>query len=399
MTGPRDDIEQEGLTTLNSRRLRGIAALAFALASVPLAVPGVLAAEGLTLTTPYPGLTVSPGTSVSFDLSVATTSPARVDLALGGVPASWTAQLHGGGFVVTAVQTDGDKPTDVRLDIDVPEDATGTTTINVTASSTGSTVQLPLVIKVEANAGGEVSVTPDYTTLRGSADQSFTFNLTVSNKTAQDLTYTATGEGPTGWTVDVTLTGQAQAVSGTVKAGGTSSIAVKVTPAENAEAATYKSTVVTTVGSQQFPIDLSVDVTGSYSLQLSTPTNLLSAHGPSGSATTQTFRVTNSGTAPVSNVVLTASAPSKWKVEFDPTTTATIAAGGFADITARITPTGDAIAGDYNITFTAKADETSDQAVIRFTVETSILGAIIGGVLIVAVIGGLWWVFRRYGRR
>ena len=36
---------------------------------------------------------------------------------------------------------------------------------------------------------------------------------------------------------------------------------------------------------------------------------------------------------------------------------------------------------------------------IRFTVEAGILGAVIGGVLIIAAFGGLWWVFRRYGRR
>jgi len=374
-------------------------AIALALATVPLAATGIIAAEGLTLTTSYPGLTVSPGTSVSFDLKVETTAPARVDLALSGVPAAWKAELHGGGFIVSSVQTNGDDPTDVRLDVDVPEDATGTTRITVTATSTGSTVTLPLDITVEANAGGEVTVTPDYTDLRGSADQSFTFNLTVKNDKQEDLTYTATGEGPTGWTVDVTLTGQAQAVSGTVKAGSTSTAAVKVTPAANAEAGTYKNAVVVTVGGQQFPLELNIEITGSYSLELSTPNQLLSVRGPSGTATTQTFRITNNGTAPVTKVALSASAPTDWKVEFDPATTETIAPDAFADVTARITPSGDAIAGDYSITFTARGEEANDTADIRFTVEASIVGALVAGVLILAVIGGLWWVFRRYGRR
>ncbi len=35
----------------------------------------------------------------------------------------------------------------------------------------------------------------------------------------------------------------------------------------------------------------------------------------------------------------------------------------------------------------------------RFTVETSLFGAVIGVVLIIVAIGGLLWVFRRYGRR
>ena len=369
------------------------------LATIPLAAPGVLAAEGLTLTTPYPAITVSPGTKVSFNLAVETSAPARVALSLSGAPASWNAQLHGGGFVVGAVETDGNKATEVRLDVNVPDDATGTTRIIVTATSTGTTVTLPLDVKVEVDAGGEVTVTPDYTALRGSANQSFTFNLTIANDKAEDLTYTATGEGPTGWTVDVTLTGQAQAVSGTVKGGGTSNIAVKVTPAENAEAGTYKNAVVATVGGEQFPLELQVEVTGSYALSLSTPNGLLSAHGPAGSVTTQTFRITNTGTAPVTNVTLSASSPTGWKVEFDPETVASIAPDQPVDVTARITPSGDAISGDYTITFTAKGEEATDSAEVRFTVEASIIGALVAVALLLAVIGGLWWVFRRYGRR
>lgn len=382
-----------------SRRLRGLLSIAFVLGALPLAVPGALAAEGLTLTTPYPALTVSPGTQVTFELAIETTAPARIDLAVAGLPASWAAELHGGGYVVGAVQTDGSEPTTVRLDVDVPEDATGAAHFTVTASGTGSTVTLPLDIKVEANAGGEVKVTPDYTALRGAANQSFTFNLTINNGKQEDLTYTATGEGPIGWAVDVTLTGQAQAVSGTAKANSTANIAVKVTPADNADAGTYPVAVVATVGGQQFPIDMNVEITGSYSLALSTPSQALSGRGSSGSVTEQQFTITNTGTAPVTEVVMTATPPTNWEVTFTPETTDSIAPGATVTVTAKITPSGAAIAGDYSLTFNARAKEANDSAEFRFTVETSLFGAIIGGVLIVLAIGGLLWVFRRYGRR
>ena len=387
------------MTTLYSRRLRALLSIAFALGMLPMAVPGVLAANGLTLTTPYPGITVSPGTQVTFDLSVKTTDPTRVNLSLSGVPTSWKANLHGGGYVVGAVQTDGSAATTVRLDVDVPADASGTTTITVTASGGGQTVSLPLDIRVAADAGGEVTVRPDYTALRGSSNQSFTFNLTISNQTPEDVSYTATGEGPVGWTVDVTLTGQTQAVSGTVKAGGSATAAVKVTPADNADAGSYKIAVVATVGGKQYPQELSVEITGSYSMTLSTPTQVLSANGSAGSVTEQTFTITNTGTAPISNVVLSGSLPTNWKVEFSPATVDSVAPGQPVNVTAKITPASDAIAGDYSLNFTAKGDEATDQAEIRFTVEASLVGALIGAALIVIFIGGLLWVFRRYGRR
>jgi uncharacterized repeat protein (TIGR01451 family) len=383
---------------LFSRRLRGALAIAVALSGLTTAAP-IWAAQGLTLTTDFPGVTVSPGTQVSFPLAIETTQPARIDLAVNGVPDSWTAQLLGGGFVVSTVLTDGDSPTEVRLDVDVPEAATGTTRITVVASDATSRVELPLVIRVEANAGGEVRVEPDFTALRGASDQTFTFSITVSNEKEQDLSYSATGQGPAGWTVEVELTGQAQAVTGTVQASGTAGATVRVTPAENAEAGTYPIGVVATVGADQFPIELNVEITGNYSLELSTPTEALSARGPSGSVTEQTFTVTNTGTAPVTNVTLTATPPSEWEVSFDPETIEAIAPGQTVDVKARITPSSDAIAGDYNLTVRANGEEASADADIRFTVEASIIGAIVGAALIVAAFAGLWWVFRRYGRR
>jgi uncharacterized membrane protein len=384
---------------LISRRLRGVLSIALALWVLPLAVPSAMAATGLTMTTQFPDITVSPGTQASFTISVKTTDPARVALALTGAPASWNAALHGGGFVVNSVETNGKDATDVRLDINVPSDATGTTTMTVTGTSGGSTVTLPLTVKVETNAGGEVTVTPDYTQLKGAANGSFTFNLTISNQTGEDLTYTATGEGPDGWTVDVTLTGQSQAVSCTVKSNGTANVAVKVTPADNAEAGTYKAAVVATVGGKQYPQSLEVDITGSYALALSTPNQLLSGHGASGSVTQQSFTITNNGTAPVTNVQMTVTPPTNWKVDFSPATIDSIAVGTPVTVIANITPSGDAIAGDYSLTFNARGKEANASTDFRFTVEASLVGGIIGLVLIVAAIGGLLWVFRRYGRR
>jgi uncharacterized membrane protein len=376
-----------------------VLSIALALWVLPLGVSSALAADGLTLTTQFPDITVSPGTQASFTISVKTTTAARVGLSLTGAPPSWNAALHGGGFVVNAVETNGKDSTDVRLDINIPADASGTTNMTVTGTSGGSTVTLPLSVVVSANAAGEVTVTPDYTQLKGAASSSFTFNLTISNQKAQDLTYTATGEGPDGWTVNVTLTGQSQAVSGTVKANGTANIAVQVSAATNAAAGPYNAQVVATVGGQQFPITLEVDVTGSYSLALSTPTQLLSGHGPSGSVTQQSFTITNTGTAPVTNVAMSVTPPTNWKVDFSPATIASVEPNVPVTVIANITPSGDAIAGDYSLTFNANGKEASANADFRFTVETSLVGALIAGFLIVVVIGFLWWVFRRYGRR
>lgn len=384
---------------MSSRRIRGLLSLGLTLGLLTALAPAASAVGVLTLTTPYPAVTVSPDTRVSFELSIDTDDPARVDLEVAGVPASWTAAMHGGGFVVDAVQTDGADPTTVRLDVDVPADATGTTRITVRATGNQATASLALDITAEAQAGGEVTVDPDFPGLRGPSDDTFTFNLTMRNSREVDLTFTAVGQGPPGWTVEATPTGQAQATSAIIKAGATANISVSVEPPANVAADTYPITVLMSVGSEQLEQELVVEITGSYGLTLSTETGLLSFRGASGGPTEQAFTITNTGTAALTNVVLTASKPTNWEVTFEPATTATIAPGAKAEVKAIITPTGDAIAGDYSIDLTASADEAEDTAEVRFTVETSIVGAIIGGVLILGSVAGLWWVFRRYGRR
>jgi uncharacterized repeat protein (TIGR01451 family) len=385
---------------LSPRRLRVVPLIsALVLAWSAALAPVATGADALSLTTPFPAVSVSPGNRVSFNLSVKTSASARVGLSLSGVPSSWTATLHGGGFVVSAVQTSGTDATEVRLDIDVPADATGTTRITVTAEGNGARDSLPLDITSETNASGEVKVTSDITSQKGPSDQTFTFNVNVLNQKDQDLTYSSTaGQTPPGWTVNTSLTGSSQATSATVKAGGTSGVTVTVKAADGTEAGTYPVQIVTTVGTEQFTTDLNVEITGSYKVEFAAD-QILSARGPAGGVTEQTFTITNTGTAPVTNLVMSGTPPSGWTVKFDPTSTDSLAPDQSVTVKAQITPSGDAIAGDYNISFKATAKEANVSSDVRFTVETSILGAIIGAALIVAAVGGLYWVFRRYGRR
>ena len=391
-------------TSISTRRTSP--AVARLLASIGLATivgatlaPAALAATTLELTTPFPVVTVSPGSKVSFDLSVKTSTAGRVDLAVAGAPAGWTAVLHGGGFIVGAVQTDGKTAASVRLDVSVPDSATGTSHLVVTASGLGLTTTLGLDVKVEAQSG-EVTLTTDTPSKIAAANATFTFNLTLSNNTPQDLTFSVDAQGPDGWTVTAELAGQAQVATAVVKAGETSNVSVTANPPDGATAATYPITVTAKAGSKEVSQDLQIEITGSYTLAMSTPSQVLSNHGPAGQATTQQLTLKNSGTAPITNVALTASAPTDWKVTFDQATVGSIAPNQTVTVTATITPSGDAIAGDYQITFSASSDQQSSASTdIRFTVETSLVWAIIGGGLIVLVFAGLWWVFRRYGRR
>jgi len=383
-----------------ARRLAALATAAFL--ALGVAAPATLAADPLTITTPYPAVVVAPGSHVAFNVEVSTDTSQRVALDLTGAPEAWNASLHGGGFVIDAVETNGTDAASVRVDVDVPADATGTTRMVLKGTAGTLSVELPLQVRVEANATGDLTLTTDFPSLRGPSSQTFNFNLTLKNDTAEDLTFSVNAQAPTGWTVTANLTGQSQAASAIVKAGSTSGVTVSAIPPTGAAAGTYDIQVVAVAGERNITGALQVEVTGSYDLTVSTSDGRLNGRGAAGSTSPLVVTLENQGTAAITNVKLTATAPTGWEVTFDPDTIASLEAGATEPTTvnAQVKPSGDAIAGDYTITVTATGDQsTRDTMEIRYTVETNLLWGVIGVALIVAVAGGVWWVFQRYGRR
>jgi uncharacterized repeat protein (TIGR01451 family) len=379
-----------------------MAALGLVAFLVLVGVPTAAAADTVTLSTPYPGVAVAPGTKVSFDISVKTDESARVDLSLKGVPADWTASLFGGGFVVDGVQTSGTTAATVRLDVTVPATATAATQrIEVAARAGGATDILPLDIRVTPNAAGQVTLTTDFPSLKGPSTNTFTFNLTLHNDTAEDLTFTGVATGPDGWTITTQVSSESQAANALVKAGATTPVTVTAKAPAAIEAGQYPISVDVTSGSRTAHQDLGVEITGSYSMTLSTVDERLNANATAGATTDLTLVVTNTGTAPITGVTLSATPPSGWTVEFDPTTVDVPANTTGVNVTAHLTPSADAIAGDYVASFkaTAPSNLASASADIRVTVETSLLWGAVGVALIAVVLVGLWLTFRRFGRR
>ena len=385
------------------RRVRVASALIAASYILTAVAAPVSAADGLEITTPYPSVAVAPGSKVSFDLTIAFTQTADIALSVAGVPTGWTASILGGGNVVDGVAVSPDVDGTVRLDVEVPADATATTgSIRVTGSGGGATDTLTVTVRVDAEAAGDISLTTSTPALTGASDASFSFELQFTNDTAQDVTLSVAATGPdAGWAVTATLTGETQAASTVVEAGSNQNVTVAASAPSDVAADSYPITVTATAGDRTVTADLLIEVTGSYSMTLSTPNDVLSAGGSAGAPTTQSFDITNTGTAPLTEVALTATPPTGWEVTFDPATLAALAPNETGTITAAITPSAEAVAGDYVVSFSAKGAEggADDTAQIRFTVETSPLWALVGLGIIVLILGGLFYVFRTYGRR
>ncbi len=364
------------------------------------AAPLVAAAGGLTVTTPFPSVVAKPGSTATFKLTLTSDQQGEIGLATSGVPSGWSASFAGGGLDVTGAYLTRNDPVDLNLNVVVPADAAdASATIRVQATGPQGTTTLPLTVQVQQKAGGTVTLTSDYPELQGPASSTFSFSLTLKNGGAEESTFAIATQAPDGWTVTAKPSGQAQATSAVVTAGGSTTIAVSALAPKQIDAGTYPITVTATGGGGSASADLDVIITGSYSLDVSTPNQVLSTAANAGSTTDFQLTITNTGTAELTNVQPEASAPTGWTVTFDQETIASIAPDETATVTAAITPTGEAITGDYNVTMTAKNDEATGSVTIRVKVETPAFWWIAGVLLIAVVFVGLWWVFRTYGRR
>lgn len=370
-----------------------------------LAGPGapiVGAADPVTVTTPYPEVVAEPGSTATFKLILTAATPSTVSLTAEGVPTGWTVRFHGNGMVIASAYVSTGTPPDVSLSVDVPQDAqAGRSPITVVADGGGvhDTFKLSLVVNVESAAAGDVTLTPDFPELKGASSAPFNFNVTLKNGTPTETTFAVDASGPAGWTITAKPSGSAQATSTIVPAGSSTSIAVAVSPAADVAAGSYPVRVNVSGGGKTASLDLKVTVTGSYALAVSTPDQVLSTSANAGTEKDFQLTLTNGGTAPITQVTPSATAPNGWKVTFDPATIDSIDTKTPVPVTAKIVPSADAIAGDYNVVMTAAGAEASGNVTIRVRVETPQFWWIAGIVLIGATFAGLYWVFRTYGRR
>ena len=126
---------------------------------------------------------------------------------------------------------------------------------------------------------------------------------------------------------------------------------------------------------------------------------MLSGRAEAGKEASIPIVVTNTGTAPADEIELSSSAPSGWKIEFEPKTLDAIAPGQNKEAQALVTPPEKAIAGDYAPTFTATSRGETASTQFRVAVRLSTLWGAAGvgiiGIALLILVGAV----ARFGRR
>ena len=359
--------------------------------------------KGLFLMSDYPAVTVRPGETSSINLKLQNYDlpPERLALSVSGVPAGWTATLMGGGQPVAAAMPATNASVSLELRLDVPKAAAvGTQTLTVTATGGSTTASLPVAITLAKDLPAKLTLTPQLPELRGNSKSSFEYQLGIKNDSGKKLTVSLSAQTPQNF--DTTFTeqyGSQELNAVPVDAGQSKDVKLKVTPPNTAAAGDYKVTARVSAEDASATADLGLAITGQPKLDISGREGLVSTRASAGKETTVPVVITNTGTAPADDVQLSGSAPSGWKITFDPKSVDHIAPNDNKEVQALITPTEKAIAGDYVTTVRASARGESANTTFRVTVTTSTMWGIAGvgiiGVALLVMVGAV----ARFGRR
>lgn len=385
----------------------GSIAVAAALAVVLGSAAAVQAApkdiKGLYLLGDYPAVTVRPGetSTVNLQLRNYDMPPERMALSVAGVPAGWTATLLGGGQPVAAAMPATDSDVSLELRLDVPKNApVGTSTLTVAAAGQSSKLQLPIAVTLAKDLPAKLSLVPQLPQLRGTSKSSFEYTLNIKNDSGKKLTVSLAAQAPPNFDVSFTEQYGTQELNAVpIDAGQNKDVKLKVTPPNTAAAGVYKVVARAAAEGTSATSDLGLDITGQPKLEVSGREGLVSTRATAGAQTAVPVVITNTGTTPAEQIELSGSAPSGWKVDFDPKTIDRIAPNANKEVQALITPTDKAIAGDYVATISAAARGESASSDFRVTVATSTMWGIAGvgiiGIGLLTLIGAV----ARFGRR
>ncbi|GAA0326153.1 NEW3 domain-containing protein [Bacillus carboniphilus] len=367
-----------------------------------LPVPKGVAAEGIELYTPYTGISVTPGETIDYSMDVInhTSSNQSIQVSMNELLPEWEYTINSGGWDLQEISVQPGESESLSVNITVPlQVEKGTYTFKAVAeANSGLETELPLSVTVSEKGTFKTEMTTEQSNLEGDADSSFDYTAEIKNRTAEEQHYALIAEAPKGWTVDFEVDGKS-VTSITVDSNATKNVKVSVSPATNVKSDTYQIPVRASNESTSAELVLEAAITGSYGIELSTPSGRLSEDITAGDEKTIDLVVKNTGTLPLQDISLTSSKPANWEVTFDPKKINKLEPGKSETIQATIKASKNAIAGDYVVEMEATAPESSSSAQFRMSVKTSMLWGWIGVFIIAGVIGGIFYLIRKYGRR
>ncbi|MDD3839970.1 MAG: NEW3 domain-containing protein [Clostridia bacterium] len=363
----------------------------------------VKAHGGLVLSTSYTGITVKAGDNVKFPINIENVSvpSGSVELSIQSIPEGWDGYFEGEGNRVHKVFLKTKSDLNVDLKLKVPSDVSeGEYTVVIAAKSANAKDTLSLNLKVSEQTISESKFVAQYPELQGPGDAAFKFRLDLTNNREKDQSYSLGAQAPRGWEVSFKPSFEdKQIASISLEPDDSQGLDVEVKPANQVKAGEYTIPITAVSAEEQLTTELKVVISGTYDISLSTPSGRLNAEVYAGKEEQVNLSIVNNGSADLKGISLTSEQPKNWTVRFEPAEIDVLQAGESKQVKAYIKPDAKAIAGDYVVSLKASTPEAGSDVEMRVMVKTSTIWGLVGIVIIILLLYGLYWVFKKYGRR
>lgn len=363
----------------------------------------VKADDGFNIYTPTPGISLTAGDSANFDLffSGLEENGEDISLKIAQIPDGFSGYFKSGTYEVNKVHaTPGAEkaPASFSLSTDA-EVAEGSYDITLKGSTdSGKQSTLKLTINISELKSGESNFDVQYPDQEGVTGTVFSYSTTLINNSLTNQNYNFSCNAPEGWLVTFT-SNDTQVSSLDVEAGASEGVKITVTPPDGVTADTYPISCTATSAKETLTTVLNVKILGTYNLDVTTSNGNLALDAYADKPSDITLVVTNTGNVDLENIQLTSKAGTDWKVDFDQNKIDSLAAGASQEVKAHITPGSDSITGDYVTDITASCSNKSDTVELRVTVKTPTGWGVFAVIIVLIVIGGLYLVMKKYGRR
>jgi uncharacterized membrane protein len=359
--------------------------------------------KGLFLLTDYPAVTVRPGSTSTINLRLRNYAlpPERFDLKVDGAPSGWTVALLGGGQPVAAAMVATNDSTSLQLRVEVPENAPmGTQNLTVTAKGQATEVSLPMAVTLAKDLPAKLTLKPQLPSLRGTSKSTFEYQLDIKNDSGRNLVVALSAQAPQNFEASFTEQYGSQELSSIpIEAGQSKTAKLKVRPPSTIGANRYPVSVKASAEDASADATVALEITGQPKLTMAGRDGVLSARAEAGKEASIPIVITNTGTAAADDIELTSSAPSGWKVTFEPKTIDRIPPNQNKEVQALVTPPEKAIAGDYAPTFNVASRGESASTQFRVAVGVGTMWGTIGlgviGIALLIMVGAV----ARFGRR
>ncbi|MFC2022128.1 NEW3 domain-containing protein [Chloroflexota bacterium] len=253
----------------------------------------------------------------------------------------------------------------------------------------------------------KVELTATYPNLEGTLPgTSFTFTVKLEYQGSEPRYFDLSATGPTDWTISITSAGaMGTRIGGMVLEPGKTygqeiSIAVYPPALSKLKPREYAIIAEASSGEIRDSIELTAVITATYELALAPVSELYNTSTTAGKDNYFPVVVQNTGSATIENIDFSSVKPDGWTIDFSPVKIDSLSTTDFQTVDVNIKPPPKTIAGDYSITFHASGEQaTSEVLKIRVTVETPTVWGWVGVGIIALVIGGVVFIFIRFGRR